>query len=182
GFSMRKFLLMSVVLCLVLGFVGRLAAAEDEAKTILEKAVKAHGGKEKLAKLKDAAMQSKSKGTLDMFGGIKLEMETIGQKGRFKQIIQTEIGGMNINQTIVYDGKEFWTEINGKVYTVKDLNLDEKKIKEAIDEQLYNERVAGLFFLEEKGLETAPLGEIKVNDKPALGVRVSSKRPNDVNR
>jgi hypothetical protein len=175
---MRKFLLASAVLFLICA--GRVAA-EDEVQAILEKAAKAHGGKDKLAKLKNAAVQAKSKGTIDMFGGIKVEIEALAQGGRFKQIIQTEVGGMNINQTLAYDGKEFWAEINGKVFTLKDLGLDEKKLKEAIEEQLYSERVVGLMFLGEKGIELSPLGEIKVNDKPAVGLRVSSKGHKDIN-
>jgi hypothetical protein len=176
---MRKVLLLSAVVC-VLGFANR-ASADDDANAILEKAVKAHGGKEKLAKLKDAAVQMKAKGTSSEAGGIKLEMETFAQGGKFKQVIGAEVDNKKVATTVGFDGKTLWFEVGGKVLTAKDVGLDEKKLNKAVEDQLYQERVASLAFVGDKGYELAPLGEMKVDGKPAVGIRVTSKGHPDVN-
>src|SRR5262249_24840105 len=81
-------------------------------------------------------------------------------------------------QTVVRNGDKVWINVNGQ--DVSGL-LDQKKLLAEVKEQVYAERVAGLLFLGENGYELSPLGEVKVEDRPAVGVRVSSKGHRDVN-
>jgi hypothetical protein len=173
---MRKYLALTAAACCLAVAAGR-ARAEDEAQAIVAKAVKAHGGLEKLAKLKKAAFQIKLKGTVHQAGGIDITMQTSSQDGKFKHVIEGEVAGMKFMQTLGYDGKKFWMNINGMDFKLG----DEKKILAEIKEQIHAEKVAGLLFFKEKGYELSPLGEVKVDGRPALGLRVSSRGHRDVN-
>jgi hypothetical protein len=174
-YIMRKVVQMGTVLGVVLTFTG-LGRAADDAQAILDKALKAHGGLEKLAKLKSSGVQSKAKGQVNQLGGIDITMEIFGQDGKFKHIIRGEVMGNKFTQTQVFNGENFWININGQ-----EIPFGDEKVLAEIKEQVYTETVVGLAFLKKGKFELSPLGEIKVDDRPALGVRVSSKGHRDVN-
>jgi hypothetical protein len=75
------------------------------------------------------------------------------------------------------DGKKIHLFINGKEY-----KLDEKRMDALAREHAHQEAVMDLVFAGKKtGYKLSPLGEVKVNDKPAVGVRVSSEGYRDIN-
>lgn len=170
---MRKALLAAVVGAF--GLVLPVRAA-DEAKAVVEKAIKAHGGLDKLLELKGAPIQAKAKGRLHQLGGIDVTIETSAQAKKFKQVIQGEVMNTAFTQTILFNGKKVLIDVNGK-----EIKLDAKKLLAAVEEQLHASDITELVFLGKKGFELSPLGEVKVDDKPAVGVRVSSKGHRDVN-
>ena len=172
---MRKFLLLAAVLVCAAG-LGRLARADDDTKPILDKAVKAHGGMEKLQKLKKMAVQSRAKGKIQQLGGIDITLETSAQDDKSRQVIEGEIANTKFKQVVLLDGKKLRTFVNGQEY-----KLDDKKLQKEIEERIYAEKVTGLVFFQEKGYKLSPLGEAMVNGKPALGIRVSSEGHRDVN-
>ncbi|MBN9117863.1 MAG: hypothetical protein J0I06_01620 [Planctomycetes bacterium] len=162
-----------------LGFVlavGCPARADDaaEARKLVEKAVKAHGGQEKLDKLPGTSL--KFKGTFHGQGdGIPTTGE-ISAQGPDKQRIDIEVeaGGQKFPIVIVVAGDKGWTKI-GKETT----EFDKDKLAEA-KEQAYAAWVWTLAPLKDKQVTLATVGEIKVGDRPALGVKVSSKGHRDV--
>jgi hypothetical protein len=164
---------------LTFGFVLAIAAparADDEAdaRKIIEKAVKAHGGQEKLDKLPGGVI--KFKGTFHGTGeGIAVSGEVASQ-GSDKHRVDMEIdaGGMKFPIVIVVAGDKGWTKL-GK--DVKEFDKDE--LKEA-QEEAYSGWVATLAPLKDKQFKLATLGEIKVEKRPAVGVKVSSKGHRDV--
>src|ERR1700690_148327 len=98
---MRFVLELMAVGILALGLVSG-AAAQDDVKAVLEKAVKAHGGKEKLAKM--SAIRSKSQGTIELFGGLGFSQESISSLPKqFKETIAVEIGGSKKTIITVFD-------------------------------------------------------------------------------
>ncbi len=161
--------------CLLLA-AGR-AAAQDETRAIIDKAVKAHGGLEKIEKLRQSATHMRAKGTVHTFGGFAVTLESFSQGGSSKEVIEGEVAGQKFNQTVLLDGKKLRLFINGKEY-----KLDEKRADALAREQAHQEEVTGLVFADKKtGYKLSPLGEIKVNDKPAVGVRISSEGYKDIN-
>jgi hypothetical protein len=172
---MRKFVLPITVFCWA-AILGSAARAEDETRAIVEKAVKAHGGAEKLAKMEKAALQSKGKGKVHQLGGIDITMEILAQDGKARQTIEGEVANTKFKQIVLFDGKKFQIFINGM-----EIKLGDKKTDEEIREKVYAEKVTRLVFLKDKGIKLAPLGEVKVKDRPALGVRVTSEGHRDVN-
>ncbi len=156
--------------------VGAPARADDaaDARKIVEKAVKAHGGQDKLEKFTGNVF--KFKGTFHGMGdGLPItgEISTLGQD---KQKVEMEIeaGGMKIPIVIVVAGDKGWTKI------IKDVTeMDKDAVAEA-KEQAYAGWVTTLAPLKDKQFTLATVGEIKVNDKPAVGVKVSSKGHRDI--
>src|SRR5438094_592207 len=115
---MRKLLLLSAGVCLVLGLAGRVAAA-DETQAIIDKAIKAHGGKDKLAKAK--ASEVKTKGKIHLGGGIAFTGETYVQvPDKFKTVLELEVNNMNINVTTVFNGDKAWVKANGEKIKLDD--------------------------------------------------------------
>jgi hypothetical protein len=172
---MCRILLLSLSVGLVLGLT-RPALAQDAPEAVIDKAIKAFGGPEKLDKLK--AVQTKSKGTVVVMGqDLAFTEASIGQEGgKIKSVVDTTFMGMKINQTIVFNGKEGWINFNGNTIDMPEQMLETMK------ETTYLSRLGRLTVLKDKAMFTlAPLGEIKVNNRPAVGVKVSSKGHKDVN-
>jgi hypothetical protein len=171
---MRRFLLPTLAVSLLL--VGRSPArAQDDVQAIIAKAIKAHGGEEKIDKHK--AAQIKMKGIVHIMGGINYtEDAAFHLPNKIKSVQRLEINGQQVTITIGYNGKEAWMNLNG-------MNIDQMidKITELLKEQAYMSEVSRLTPLKDKKFELSALGEAKVEGKPALGVRVSSKGHKDVN-
>src|SRR4051812_8687745 len=99
-------------------FAAGAARAEDaDAKKVIDKAVAAHGGAEALAKMKDKSSVIKGKLKIEVAGGIEATMEMSVGGHKFRQDLKGSVMGMDFSQNIVYDGKEMWIAVNGKVMT-----------------------------------------------------------------
>lgn len=164
---------------LAVGFVVAVtgpARADDaaDAKALVEKAIKAHGGQEKLDKLPGTTI--KFKGTFHGMGeGIPMSGEVSAQGPDKQRIdIEVEAGGQKVPIVIILNGDKGWSKI---VKDVKELGKDE--LAEA-KEQAYASWVVTLAPLKDKKFTFATTGEIKVEKRPALGVKVSSKGHRDV--
>jgi outer membrane lipoprotein-sorting protein len=151
------------------------APAQDDAKAILDKAVKAHGGLDKLAKVK--AQQSKAKGSVESpVGLIEFTQESWFQHpDKFKEVSHATVMGQQIDATTVYNGKEGWINVMGQTMAL------EGPLLEAAKDGIDTIGLARLAFLGGKDYELTALGESKVNDRPVLGVKISRKGHKDVN-
>jgi hypothetical protein len=168
--------LLAILSCgLVVGLVAPAPTQEEDAtRALVAKAIKAHGGADKLNKAEAAHI--KMTGTLDGMGGIKFSSESFTQPGKFRLVIEANINNMNVQITQVYDGKALWINTMGKTIELKD-----PKILKGIEDNKRNERLGRLIGLLDKGVELSALGEIKVDGKDAIGVRASSKGHKDMN-
>jgi hypothetical protein len=171
---MRKLAMGFLAVALVLGTTS-ISRAQDEPKAILEKAIKAHGGAEKLGKLK--AVQAKSKGTIQLLGGLDFTQEmTTSFDGKFKEVMNLEANGQKINVVTVYNGQKASLTVNGM-----DQQLPEKVMDE-LKEASYAIKAARMVpLLTDPMYMLSALAETKVNDKPVVGVKVSSKGHRDIN-
>jgi hypothetical protein len=150
------------------------APAQEELQAVLDKAIKAHGGAEKLAKAK--GVRTKSKGTVDVAGGISFtEESTILLAGKIKMVQDLDVMGQKVNVTIVFDGTKGWIDANGQVMEMDD------KLMGLMKDAVYQMKIGRLMLLKDKSVQLAPLGEIKVNERPAVGVKLSTKGHKDVN-
>ncbi len=151
------------------------ARADDDAKKVVDAAIKAHGGKDKLAKLKDKSMTQKGK--MKIFDPIEAEgdFEMTASGGKFRRQFDFSFMGTDIKSTVVFDGKTMWAKTNDMLMTF-DKEDDIKAIKEAI----YAEKAAGLAMLGDKNIEVSLIGDDKVGDTPVVGIRVSQKGHKDV--
>lgn len=172
-FRLRTIAISACVLASAALFVR--AQEEAELKAILKKAIEAHGGEKSLTKY--AGATSKFKGTIDIAGNsLPITGETSVMKpNKLKHEMTLDINGMQIPVVVVYDGKKLWQSVNNRTEEVK----DEKKLA-AVREAVQTEMSGSFVDFLKAPYELAGLGEVKVKDKPAIGIRVSKKGQRDV--
>jgi hypothetical protein len=173
---MRRILILSLSAYGILT-MNTLARADDaaDAKALVEKAIKAYGGEDKLSKVK--AMTMKSKGTYYGMGDGLAYTETTSWQApdKFRAEIKADVNGEKFTLIEVSNGDKAWESTNGKTEEVTKDALAESK------ESMYLHRVSMLYPLLEKGYTLTPIGEVKVGDKPAVGVKVAHKDHRDIN-
>lgn len=176
---MRCQLLLTTALSLGLTATPALRAdAESErgpARAIIDKAVKAHGGADNLAKFKAGVV--KMKGKVEV-GGMAIDFtSTASVQAPDKMKVETDIDVMGNKFTFlqVLNGDKGWIKFADKV-----MDMDKDQVAEAV-EQLHAMRVGSLAALSDKAFKLSLMGESKVDGKDAVGVQVSHKDHRDVN-
>lgn len=169
---MRRTAGLFLAAALVLG--GQAAVQADEAAAIIDKAVKAHGGADKLAKFQGE--QWKAKGVMKVMG---MELPytadySFQRPNLFRFDMAAEFGGQKIAITATTDGKQAWESAMGQVR-----EMEAKKFEE-FRHMVYVMGVSQLAPLKDKAFTLTAAGEAKVNDKPALAVKVAHKDRRDV--
>jgi hypothetical protein len=150
--------------------------ADDQAdvKAVIDKAIKAHGA-DKLAKLKALNMKMKGK-FYGMGEGIDYAGEwNVQAPDKSRNEIVGEANGMKFTFIQIFNADKGWLSINGQT-----MDADKDTIAEA-KEELYASWVADLYPLKEKEFKLSPLGDSKVADKEAVGIKVAHKDHRDVN-
>jgi hypothetical protein len=173
---MRRIRGVAIACCLLALSLPRAGAQETDLKAVITKAIKAHGGETNLAKFKAATV--KFKGKLEVMGQ---SLDVTGEQSvlmpdKFRVSLALQINGMNIDTVQVFDGKSFWVSVLGKTMELK----DEALIKE-IKEAYAVERAGNLVGLLGKDYELSAIGDVKVKDKAAFGIRVTKKGQRDIN-
>jgi hypothetical protein len=172
---MRSFTSALVVFGLLFGFVGR-AHAQDELRAVIEKAIKASGGEELLAKRK--ASQTKSKGTLDAMGmtfSFTQEVSAL-MPDKAREVLHLDVMGQVVDIVTVMNGAKLTITAAGNEVPITD------NIQQAVKDQRHLAQVLRLLpLLKDKSFELSALGEVQVDNKPAVGVRVSKKDAKDIN-
>lgn len=171
---MRRFLLVPVALAFLVVPTIPSRAADDELLAIIDKAIKAVGADQ----LSEKTGQFKTKGTLDLMGNSVPVTQEVSflLPDKFKEAMELDIAGQKINVVTIYDGKQAWITAQGNTQEVKDKLLEEMK------EAAHLIEVSRLLKLKDKNLYTlSALGEAQVNDKPAIGIKVSAKGFRDAN-
>jgi len=165
----------------VLAFAVVLSAAvtaradDADAKAIVDKALRAHGGADTLAKF--PANTSKFKGTVHTMGQAFPFTGEVATQGadRVKVDFEAEAGGMKFRFVSVVSGDKGWI----KAPNAQTKEMDKDELAEA-KEQAHAGWVESLVPLTGKGLTLAKIGEVEVDKRPALGVKVSGKGRRDV--
>jgi hypothetical protein len=171
---MRRVVHTILALGLLFGLAFASSAADDEAGIIIDKAIKAHGFKS--GPKKEFAYRGKNKGTLSV-AGLNLEIEqevAVQTPNKFKEVVRLSIMGQNIVVTTVFNGKEAWIKQNDKDIPVNGDIMAELK------EAAYGMRLSQGLFLKDKSLKLSLLGEVQVNGKPAVGIKVEKKGQKDM--
>jgi hypothetical protein len=156
---------------------GGPARADDqkEMNELIAKAVKAHGGADNLAKIKALVMKSKGK-----FYGLGDEglpftgIWYIEHPDRIRVEVTSEIMGQAFKFVQASDKGKGWILIGEDLKDLDKEHLDESR------EEMHANQLGRLVGLDAKDCKLAPVGEVKVNDRPALGVRVECKGYRDV--
>jgi hypothetical protein len=166
--------LLAVSLLALGANLGRTDDA-DTVKAVLDKAIKAIGGEEKLTKLQ--ALTLKGKGTFHEegrqmpFTGV---WQTQGiDKSRSSSTV--DVKGIKNTEVRILNGNKGWSKSNDdKAEDFSDADLTEEK------ESAYLNYVTTLAPLKGKNFTLTSLGESKVDDRPVIGIKVSSKGHRDI--
>ncbi|HEY7155930.1 MAG TPA: hypothetical protein VH575_18345 [Gemmataceae bacterium] len=159
------------LLVLLLGGSRPVLAAE-EPRTLIERAIKTMGGAEALQQ--KLAIHTKMKikphynGTND---SLSMEGEAWEVGGRSKLLARID----RLVMTVVVNGDKSWANVNGQVHDFGKDEIAEQQISKYVDQ------VTALApLLADKGFTLAPLAGIKVNSRPAAGLKVSCKGQPDI--
>jgi hypothetical protein len=172
---MRRVVCGGLVLCALAYSLCGARADESAAKAIIENGIKATGGAEKIGKNK--ALTWKGKGTVNIMGNAN---EFTGEwvihpPKQMKSQIQLNLAGNDTTIITILDGDKGWISFAGNVMDLQDEQLANNK------EEMYSGRVATLLvLLEEPGYKLTTLGDSKVGDRPAVGVKVSHEGHKDI--
>jgi hypothetical protein len=169
--------MVSIVLALSLPCALALSgwAGEGDAAVIINKAIKAHFPKG--VDTKNTGLRTKSKGTLHVMG---LDLDytqevSVQSPDKFKEAMELTVMGNKVLVTTVFNGKEGWVRAGDKDVPVTDEILDELK------EAAYSISLMQGLFTKDKTVKFSVVGDIKVKDKAAVGVRVSRDGKKDIN-
>jgi hypothetical protein len=159
-----------------LAFAGAIRADDQaDAKAIIDKALKAMGGADKVAKFKAGSWKAKATGEE---GGNKITLTTEATWQGLDKIrvdADAEFNGMTKKALFVINGDKGWMKHDEMVRDAPEGELP------VIKEAFYALRMPHLLpGLKDKAFTLSPLGETKVNDKPAVGITVAHKDHKDV--
>lgn len=159
---------------LVLVNVGQ-SGEEKDLRAIVNKAIQFQGGEAKLAKFNAQTM----KGTGKFYGlgeavDISLDLTTQDDK-QLRLGMDMTVMNLNLKIVVVVNGDKGWEKVNDDL---KDMGADELAEQK---EQMHSGYVISLVPLKDKSYKLSALGEVKVGDQPAIGVRVSKKGHREVN-
>lgn len=162
---------------MVLAAATGVPAQADEVTDVLNKAIKAHGGKEKLAKYKAATL--KGSGTVSV-NGMELKYTATWYysfPARYRVEIEADANGTPIKVVQVVGGKEGWQ----KIADAKTMKLPKNEF-DNVKAQMAAQEIAALVpLLDAKKYSVSTLGDVKVKGKKAIGLNVTSKEGLDVN-
>jgi pimeloyl-ACP methyl ester carboxylesterase len=161
---MRSALFVGMTVGLLVGCPAS-TLAQEEARAIIAKGIKALGGEEKIDQVK--AWRSKSKGTLSA-GGAPFTQEVFVQlPQQFKEVFRLE--ALNHTVTTIWTGEGGWLDVNGDIKPLEGTTL--AQIKEAS----YASGVLRLTPLKDQMYELSLLEESQIDSRPAVGVQVTAK-------
>jgi hypothetical protein len=173
---MKRTTPLAVALLLLLSAVLPAAAADDSPKAIIERAIKAHGGQERLEKVK--ADRVTVKGVI-MIGDKPVDFSsetTVNLPSQLRSVTKLMIEGKPQTVVNLLNGDDVIVTINGQPQPRPPASA----VQEVYDTMLLNriERLTTL--LSDKAVELTALGESMLDDKPVVGVQVRLKKHSDV--
>jgi hypothetical protein len=162
------FRLFVVTVATIVAAGSTWAADAKDATAVLDKAIKALGGEEKLGKV--AAFSYSTKGSLSIMGNDAEVRYKFVFKGidHYRQEFEGDLGGDKLSNLTVVAGDKGWRKFGDMGSELEgDMLANQKR---AI--YLWVVPVTVLP-LKGKGFKTELAGEEKVNDKPAVGVKAT---------
>jgi hypothetical protein len=150
------------------------APAEDEAQAIVERAVKAHGGIDRLSRVR--ADRVSNQGVLVVNGReTPFTAETTVQlPNQFRNVIRLE-GDRKTVFVQILNGDKIYFTIDGQPQKVDDALAAE--LRETMQ---LNQAVRLVPLLTDKAYTLESLGEVMIDDQPAVGVKATVKGRRDL--
>ena len=165
---MSRFIGAALAVIIAAGLTGSARADEKDTAAILDKAIKALGGEEKLSKIKAATLAGK--GTISLMGmDSEITTKTAVQGlDHFRQEFEGDFGGNKVKGVTVLAGDKGWRKFG-------DMGMEMDKDALANQKRAVYLTMIPVTILPLKGKDykVAAAGEEKVGDKPAVGLKVT---------
>lgn len=149
-------------------------AVDKDAQAILDKAIEALGGQEKLSHIKAATWKTEGKITYN--GSDSEYVSTLIVQGidRFHVTFETEFTGRGLKIVTVLNNDKGWRKVGDRKREIDKRSLADQK------HATYLEVIPiTLIPLKDKGFKVAVAGEKKVGDKLAIGLKVTGPEGKD---
>ncbi|MFO0810338.1 MAG: hypothetical protein U0746_17075 [Gemmataceae bacterium] len=150
---------------------------EAEARAIIDKAVKAHGGADNLSRFKAVSAKWSGKHKVEnqfYWDAVRVVTYEMPDKIRFDFDVANPAGGGFAFSRVV-NGKKGWQGSDRGRRDLKDTEVAQ------IVGEVYAHWLASVVPLKDKGFTFSLFGDVTVDEKDAVGVRVSCKGRPDVN-
>jgi hypothetical protein len=172
---MHRLVWTTLAACLTCTAVRADDAAE--ARAVLDKGIKALGGADKLEKL--PATSWKSTGSFTA-GDQKVEITdtwTVQGHTKFRWELEASFNGMTQRGVLVMNGDEGWGK-GGPDNKTEDIP---KEVLPMLKADMHTARLVELLLpFRDKGFTLSHLGELKINDKTCVGIKIKHKDYPDV--
>jgi len=156
--------------CLALFALAAPATADDDGRTILDKAITAHGGKDKLNQTKIEVLTIRGSIAVPRLGMLPFTGETYAQlPNQFKNVVRAEFQGNAILMVTVLDGAEARITVNGEAQPVDPRVLEEMKEARFAENALTLTPLLG-----DTAFKLTVLKEQEIKGRPAVGILVQA--------
>lgn len=172
---MQQLLRLAIVGAMILGGMSLGEAADDPPlRAIVDKAIKSHGGADKLAKF--SASTAKLKGTIHANGAmIPFSGDLATQKGDQQRIdISLNIDGQTLRIVHLLNRDRGWLQIGDTKAEMDAEKLADAKLEAQAD------WLATLLPLTDKSVTLSAMGEIAIEGPSAIGINASRSGSRDV--
>jgi hypothetical protein len=171
---MRSWRIAVVALALLSAGTGQ---AQDTSRAIIEQAIKAHGGEERLSrnradrvKFKGILFLTTPRDTAPRETARFVAETTVQLPAQFKSVMEMTSGGDKHTVVHIVNGEKVSVLVDGKPEKVEPAVLAEMR-----DTMMLDRAVRLVPLLRDRTYGLAPADDIKVNDRPAAGVRVTAQ-------
>jgi hypothetical protein len=166
---------VSGALVLMVAITAARSGEEKDLRAIIARGLQARGGEAREAKYKGVTM--KGAGT---FYGLGEAIPFTGEwqfqgHEQSRSTLEIKVMDQTLAFTQVVNGEQGWSKFNDEVKAMPREELAEEKAS------MYAKWVASLLPLKDKGFKLAGVGEVKVGERAAIGVRVSHDGKRDIN-
>jgi len=165
---MKPILCTMLVTACVMAMGSAVRADEKDAKAVIDKAIKAIGGAEKLAKA--PVLTWKTKGTISFNDNENEFTGTSTAQGleRYRSEFEGEFNGNSVKGVTVLDGKKGWRKFGENV-----MEMDEAGVANEARTVYLQVIAASIVPLNGKGFKVESAPDEKVGDKPASVVKAT---------
>jgi acetyl esterase/lipase len=169
---MRSLLL--IALLIAVSQIRSAHVAAQDPKAVIEKAILAMGGEERVNKLK--VVRAKAKGSVNLGAEVPFTWVITWQSpNQYKMEAELSVAAKPVTLVQAFDGSKGWAGASGVTKAV-----DGQKLKE-LKAQMHLRRILMLTpLLTDKAYELSPADDEQISDKPAAKVKVSSTGERDV--
>jgi hypothetical protein len=166
---------VSGALVLMVAITAAHSGEEKDLRAVIARGILARGGEANEAKVKGVIM--KGAGT---FYGLGEGIPFIGEwhfqgNNQARATLEIKVMDQALTFTQVVNGDKGWVKFNDEVKTMPKEELAEEKAA------MYAKWVSSLLPLKDKAFKVAGVGEVKIGEHAATGVRVSHDGKRDIN-